>query len=596
MGWSLACRPSGDRLRTLAGACALGPVAGLEYRLPPEWRYLIKPEPVETTRVMFALAVPFALACAVQFGSAGPDDRRFDTAVIALQVGGIALIVWATVQQPDGPFFLFPSDYFGTFLLSVPVLVAGVIIGAVLTGLAVARRWPFERLDRPPPASTALRRGAFGVAVLLTITWLLPAVVTDANVASSGIIPSGHIPTQADDYFAVLNGRTPLVDFVPLYVHLLPLVLAPVLAAFDMSLTAVSLLMVLLSVLALLALYGVLNQVTERPLATLALYVPLLAIGLFPWWEDGATHEYAGSYYAFFPGRYLGPFVVAWLCARVVRGRRLPIWVLFFVAGLAAINNPEFGVPAVLAAAVAMILGPGHGRSVARTLRGLAPQALLGLLGAAAGMIALTLLRSGRLPDPELIAYWTRLFAREGYGLEPMPLLGLHIPMYLTFVAAILIAAVRRVRARSNRTLTAMLGYAGVFGLLASMYFAGRSLPWNLMLLFPVWGLALALVAWTAAVDLRNAHGSGALRRALLPSFAAMTGLGVAIAAISTVPRPWQQVERFSDPGRPVNDVPVVQRFVEELSRGGRNDPARRGARRSPCRRARRHRQRLALE
>jgi hypothetical protein len=537
------------------------------HELFAQWQPLVQPEPVEATRILLALAMPFALGGLVLLGSAARGDRRFDLAVIALQIAGIALIVWGVAEQDNGPFFLVPADYFKPLLLSVPILVAGVVVGVGLTLLVLGGR--FRRLDLPASMPSGWRRGAFAAAVVLTALWLLPAVVTDETVGSSGPIASGHIPVQASDYFAVVDGRTPLVDYVPQYVNLLPLALAPMLSGFDMSLTSFSLSMTALSLVALLALFGALLQVTERPVAALALYVPVLAFGLFPWSVEGLQREFNGLYYAFFPGRYLGPFVVGWLCALVVRRRRLPAWFLFFIAGLVALNNFEFGGPSVIAAFAALVLGSDRPRPLAQTVRALLAQAVIGLVGALALVSIVTLVRAGELPDLGSLTYYSRLFAREAFGLEPMPTLGLHIALYLTFVAAILAAAVRYVQARHDSTLTAMLAYAGTFGLLTSLYFAGRSRPWQLMLLFPVWGLALALLAWTAARSLSSASVERtSLARSLLPSLAALCGFGVMVAAIATFPPPWTQVERLSRSGSAVYDVPGVQRFVDE-----RTDP-----------------------
>jgi hypothetical protein len=543
---------------------------GPTYRLFPAWQSVVDPEPLEATRFLFALVIPFALAGFVLLGSAAPPRPRFDPAVVALQIAGIGLVVWGVVEQDNGPYALFPPDYFKPLLLSVPVLVLGYVIGAALTLLALTRTLPIPRLPLSPRASPGWKRVAFGAALVLTALWLLPAVVTDGTVASSGVLASGHIPVQAQDYFAVINGRTPFVDYVPQYVHLLPFAFAPLLGAFDMSLTSFSLLMVLLSAAALLALFGVLLRVTERPLAALALYVPVLAISLFPWAEEGIQREFNGSYYAFFPGRYLGPFAVAWLCALAVQRRRLPAWVLFIVAGLATMNNAEFAVPCVIALIVALMLGADRAEPPARTIRTLLLQAAIGLLGAAVLVIAVVLARSGELPDFGSLTHYSEIFGRQGFGLWPMPTLGLHIGVYLTYVGAILAAAVRYVQRRENSTLTAMLAYAGVFGLLSGAYFAGRSLPWQLMLLFPVWGLALALLAWLTYHHLSSTPAEqGVMSRSLLPSLAAMTGFGVMVAAITTFPLPWEQVQRLSQTGPAVNDVPAEQRFVEDRTTPG---------------------------
>jgi hypothetical protein len=535
-----------------------------------EMQLILKPEPLEQTRFLLAVAAPLGLAgLVIWLGSPAPGERRFDLPVIALQVGLVGLVLWAVLDQPDELPFVDP-DYFAPLLLGAPVLVAGFLIGAGLLALALARRWPFARGKPDVAASGGWRWGALAVAVALTALWLLPAVFTDANLSEGGVIPDGHVPVQAQDYYAVANGRTPMVDYVAQYVQLLPLVFAPVLEPFDLSITASSVLMVALSVLALLAIYGVFLRVTERPLAALALYVPFLALALFPWSDEGLRHEFNGSYYAFFPGRYLGPFVVAWLAAVAVRGRRLPIWAVFFAAGLAMLNNAEFGTICVVAVFGALAVGADRGEGWGRLLWRLVRQAAIGLGGAVALVVAVVLVRTGELPDPGLWIYYTRLFAREGFGLEPMPALGLHIALYVTFVAAILTAAVRWVQDHEDRTLTAMLAFAGVFGLLAGSYFAGRSLPWQLMLLFPTWGLALALLTW-AVLGYLGAERRESLRRLALPALATMVGFGVMIASIATISPPWDEVERLGRSGASEADNAEFQRFVEQRTEPGEN-------------------------
>ena len=537
---------------------------GPTYQLFPKLRAAAIPEPLETTRFLFALIIPLALAGLVLLGSAAPPSHRFDKAVIALQVACIGLVVWGVVEQDDGPYWLTRPDYFKPLLLSIPVLVLGIAIGGALMLVGLGKTGPLERVRLPLRTSPAWSYAVFAVALVLTAAWLLPAVVTDGTVASAGAIPSGHIPVQAEDYFAVINGRTPFVDYVPQYVHVLPIAFAPLLGAFDSSLTSFSLLMVSLSVAALLALYGVLLLVTRRPLAALALYVPVLAISLFPWAQDGAQREFNGSYYAFFPGRYLGPFAVAWLCALAARRGRPPGWLVFFIAGLAAMNNAEFGLPCLIAAIIALVAGMERAEPLRSKVRTVFLQALVGLVGAAALVAVVVLARAGELPDFTSLTHYSEIFGREGFGLVPMPALGLHIAIYLTYVGAILAAAVRFARRSEDSTLTAMLAYAGGFGLLTGSYFAGRSLPWQLLMLFPVWGLALALLAWMTFRHLRATSGvQPLLSRSLLPSLATMTGFGVMVAAITTFPLPWKQVDRLSDAGPAVNDAPAEQRFVE---------------------------------
>ena len=544
---------------------------GPDQRVFPEWQFLIRPEPLEATRYLIAAIGPPLLAGVVlSVGTRRRARRSLDGAVIAIQVAGIGFIAWGVTHQPSYS-LPFVVDYFDPLLLSVPILVAGVVIGALLTALLASPVEPrVPRLRAIVNWLSTKKAIALAVAIVFTVIWLLPAVVTDATVGHGARIVSGHIPAQAGDYFAVVNGRTPLVDYIPIYVHLLPLALAPVLAAFDLSLTSFSIAMCGLSLIALIAIYATFSEVTRRPWAALVLYVPFVALSLFPWDRQGSDWDYAGNYYAFFPGRYLGPCIVAWLCALNLRGRRMPAWGVFFAAGLAVANNVEFGVPVVVAAIVALAFG-GERTILSRNRASrLTMHAVAGLGGALVLVCAITLARSGELPNPAFATYWSSTFARDGYGLVPMPTLGLHWALYFTYAAALLVAVVRYVRAEPDRTLTGMLAFAGVFGLVTGFYFAGRSVPWQLMLLFPVWGFALALLAWTAAGALRTARGDSLrLRRLMLPAFAALAGFGVMVASIGRFPPPWQQVDRLAAGGEAANDQPAVQEFVDSNTSPG---------------------------
>ncbi len=535
-----------------------------------QWQVLIQPEPLEEVRAMLTLAAPFALAVAVlAFGSRRAPRRSLDPLVVAAQLVAIVLLVSAVVEQPRRSGFL-PLDYFDPLLLSVPNLVAGVCIGIVLT--AGALRWSgrFPRPIRWIREGLDGREGvALAIAALVTVLWLLPAVVTDATVGQSGVLAADHIPVQAEDYFSVVNGRTPLVDYIAQYANLLPLALAPLLAAFESSITSLSITMCALSAIGLLAIFGVFREVTRGPWAALALYVPFVALSLFPWDDHGPYRNFDGNYYGVLPGRFLGPFLLAWLCALSTR-RRIPIWALFGFAGLVVLNNAEFGVGALLALIVA--LGASWERSLPlrRRLRALAVEGAAGLLGALAIASAIILLRTGQLPDPTLLTYFNRLFLRDSFGLVPMPTLGLHWALYATYTAALLIAAVRYVRVDSDRTLTAMLAFSGAFGLATGMYFVGRSSQFQLMLLFPAWGLSLALIAWTAIGALRSAvPHRDRLRRLLLPAAAALIGFGVMISAVDRFPPPWRQLDRLSDGGRAADDLLGAQRYVESNTHPG---------------------------
>jgi hypothetical protein len=469
------------------------------------WRVLIVPEPLEDVRSMLALISPVLLAGLVLgLGTARPSSPALDPFVVSLQVVGVLLLVIAVLEQPrGGP--LLPHDYFDQYLVSAPNLIAGVAIGGLLTAAALrppSWRWLGslrDAIDR----GRAWRWVALAVAVLVTAIWLLPAVNTDGTSTRAGFLAPGHFPVQGDDYFAAVNGRTPLVDYISQYANLLPLVLEPVLKTVGLSITSLSISMCVLSAIAMVAIYGAFAQVTRAPWTALGLYVPWVALSLFPWNDVGPYREFNGIYYGVLPSRYFGPFLLALFWAISLRTRRIPAYALFLFAGLVLLNNYEFGIAALLALIAAFPAGWDRALPLRGRLLDLFVKGGAGLATAIALVCAVTLVRTGELPDPALLTYYNRLFLRDSYGLQHMSSLGLHWAVYATYAGALLIAAVRYVRDEPDRVVTGMLAFSAIFGLVTGMYFVGRSSQFQLMLLFPAWGLSLALLAWNAVPPLR---------------------------------------------------------------------------------------------
>ncbi len=533
------------------------------------WQPLVQPEPREEARAILTLAAPLVIGgLVIAAGTREPGRRSLDPLIASAQVLAAAMIVVAVLKQPRQSGFLI--DYFKPYLLSVPNLVAGTLIGLLMT--AATLRWS----GRVPPAvsrAAARLRGAGRVALafalLATAVFLLPAVVSDATVGNAGQLASGHIPVQAGDYFSAVNGRTPLVDYIASYANLLPLLLEPVLKSFHSSITSASIALVALSGVGLLAVFGVFREVTRGPWTALALYLPFLALALFPWNDNGPFRNFDANYYAILPGRLLGPFLLSWLCAVSTR-RRIPVWALFGFAGLVVLNNFEFGTAALLGLILALGVSWDRSGPLRDRVARIAIQGAAGLLAALLLVCAVVLLRTGELPDPTLLTYWNRIFLRDSYGLLAMPSLGLHWALFATYAGALLMAAVRYVRDDPDRTLTAMLAFSGLFGLATGMYFVGRSSQFQLMLLFPAWGLALALVAWTALGALRKNRGNRErLTRLLLPACAALIGFGLMISAIGRISPPWRQVDRLSKGGPGANDLLGAQAYVEASTHPG---------------------------
>ena len=278
--------------------------------------------------------------------------------------------------------------------------MAGVLIGVGLTAGILRWREPGETLARAVSGRGRRTGSPLVLAVAVTAVWLLPAITTDSIVGHSGFLAPSQIPTHAEDYLAVVNGRTPLVDYIGQYASLLPLLIAPLLSALGSSLTAFTVLMTILSAVAMLAIFGVLQLITRRPWVALGLYIPFVALSLFPWHDQGSVREFAGNYFALFPDRIFGPFILAYACALLLAGRRIPMWSVFLLGGLALINNAEFGVGALVALVVALALGSERSEPLRERAVRMLAQGAIGIGIAVAIVCVVTLIRAGELPDP----------------------------------------------------------------------------------------------------------------------------------------------------------------------------------------------------
>jgi len=548
-------------------------------------------ESAEHARYLIAALAPLLLALATWWAVERPpalSPRVVAVASLGAQAAFAVLLIACIVVQ------------YRTRYGAIYTRVEGVVIreryfnpvtllasAAIATALSLAARSASVRARAAALVSDspARRWGALGAAAALTGVWMLHAVNSDASIASVLSPVRYHLEFTLDEAFAVTNGLTPLVDYSAQYSSLWPFLEALVLAAFGKTLLVFTLAMCTLTTLALLAIFGVLRRATRSPLTALALYVPFLATSMFAIGEASVNRGSFGNYFGIFPLRYAGPYLTAWLAARHVetRGGAVSAWLLFTAAGLALINNVDFGVAAVAAAAAACLWG-------AERLDRRSLLMLLGLiavgLATALGLVALlTLVRAGELPQLGRIVEYARIYSAAGYAMLPLPgALGLHTAIYLTYVAAIGVATVRALDRARNRVLTAMLAWAGVFGLGSAAYYVGRSQPEALRTTFSVWALAVVLLAY---VGLRSLSAQP-LRRPSIATVAVLLGFGIAVCSVVQVPAPWSQLDRIEAglvPGTSRYPTPLLapadartRRFVATLADGPSRFVYRRGA------------------
>jgi hypothetical protein len=523
------------------------------YTFLPAFRSFVHPEASEQGRYLVAIAVvPLACAAVVLAARAQSGVRHHRLAAViatttqALLAVLVAVALVAQYRLTFGPIYTGGHGSFQLHYFSPGTIACALVLAAAATATASSRRLRTHvvTLQRE---SRVRRTVVTAVALAATAVWVMPAVHSDASIAMAPEDVLYHLGFTLDETFAVLNGRTPLVDFTAQYGSLWPNVIALSMLAFGKTTLTFTIALFTIGALALLAIYGVLRRVTGTAVAALALYLPFLATSLFM--IDGTLENRStvGSYFGTFPLRYAGPWFVAWLTAwRLGRhGRKTgaPSLLLFTVAGVVALNNGDFGI-AALGASVAALLWTEVGLPRRRLAR-LAGWVLGGIAIALALVCALTLVRAGSLPHLGRLFDYARLYAIGGYALMPIPgVLGVHLLIYVTYVAALVVATVRALRSAGNRVLTGMLAWIGVFGLGAGTYYVGRSHPIALKHQFSAWTLALTLLSVVAV----GALASERSRRVVIGAFLALFGFGIAACSLAQAPTPWTQVARLNAP------------------------------------------------
>jgi hypothetical protein len=536
------------------------------FRFFPSVLHLVYPKPAEQIRYLLAIIFVLALGLVFAYGrvpralratQAGSTSVRLASVGAQLAIVGVAVWGWwAQFHYTDGE----PS----TTHFSNDNLIAAVAIASGLVLLVRLRPGWFD--PRPVLAHRSRSWIWLAVAALLTVCWLLPSIFREQNLAPASLSVTYHLQFTFDDFAALVDGRTPLVNYADQYASLLPFVVWPAFRLGGTQVGAFTVTMCLLSLLSLLAVERVLALIARSERLALALYVPFLATSLFFVLRSGSQLFSWASYYAVFPMRYFGPYVLLWLCIRHLRGLRPRSSVVIFAfAGLVVLNNIEFGLPALLAATTVILVSAKL--EMAQALRVIKDLAL-GLISALAAVTALTLLLTGQLPNLGLLTLYSRIFGEGGFGLLPTPLGGLYLIVDMTFAAAILVAAVRTRRGAADSAHTAALIYSGIFGLGAGDYYMGRTHPAGLVVLFSIWALSVVLLALLALRFL--AARPGRLRTpSLLLLAGALVPLGLVSTAVAQFPAPWTQLRRIaaSAPPPPPYDISAAVAFLRRTAR-----------------------------
>ena len=510
----------------------------------PTVEQFVVPEPLEQLRFLLALTAPIALAVmTVVMWRRAPLQTRAGQAIgraalVVAEVFGVVLVAACWRHQAT------LHRWFSDRALLVAVSVAAVVL------VAAWRGWLSKVFVLPGRRSRARLVVGVLLAAIVTGLWLLPGIYRQANISGADVIVRYHVQFTMNEFLAVTDGRSPFVDFAAQYTRLLPYLVAPVFALFGSSVGVYTAVMWVMGLASFVAIYLFFTEVTDDPFRAWALYLPFLAVSMATVLRVADTRVYLANLYGFVPLRLFGPFLLAGPVARQLRRprARAPV-VLFAMAALVAANNFELGLPCL--AATFLALACGLGPDVRRGLQRLVVQAAAGVGIASILVVAIALVQTGQVPSTRYLSHFSRAFGVEGFGMLPMPTLGLHVPIYLTFVACLAIAlitvATRDALSPAETVLCGALAYAGVLGLGGSAYWVGRSDPLALVGVFPTWGLAAALLAWWVlrAVAARTPVDGWTAVRAGVPAMAVLTTVALMALSTSQFPAPWSELRRI---------------------------------------------------
>ena len=532
------------------------------------YQFAVLPEPREQGRFLMALAVPLLLAALTIAGVRARPRHASEAAevlVVAVQVVAVAFVGLCLLAQHEVLGTIVPSPKLAPAVHDFFTLPTLLVATAATAGAVAAIRDARVRaaVDRWTAESRRWRIVTACLAIAAIAVWLLHAFNTEGTIASANQEVLYNNYFTLDETFAVLDGRSPLVDYAAQYGSLLPYAYAAAMSAVADSVGVWFALALGTTGLAMLALYGVLRRAAQSSIRGLLLFLPVLATSLLTLEGTPQNRETMANYFGTLPMRYAGPSFLAWLVARHLgddRPRRA--WPIFLVAGVVMLNNADAGI-AALGATVAALLWSGP-LSRARLGR-LALEAAGGLAAALALVSALLLARAGELPDLGLLVRYAELFASSGFAQYPMPTLGLHVVIYLTYVAALGTATVRALRADPDRLLTGMLAWSAVFGLGVGAYFAGRSTPDGLPAMFLPWAFTVALLLIPAVRSIAGASW----RRPPVAATACLLGFLAMACSLVQTPMPWEQVQRLQRTTRPILAEPLGQPLVAQHTRRG---------------------------
>lgn len=323
-------------------------------------------------------------------------------------------------------------------------------------------------LSRLPLKRIAVLKGWWNSLQFVTAGVLFVLMFPTFFQTPSTLRDPGHFMFVSDELLAPSVGKWPMSDYLSQYSNFLGFPLLPLVQlSADHAITVVVGYIVLLQLLCIATPAFMAVSAGQRQLVVTA--VALCAVIC-------AAMVY--TYFQIFPLRTFMPSLLLVLTVVAVRKSQPRLFLCAVVgccAALTVLNNPDFGTFALLAAVVSLL---------ASELSLLPRLKLLGSfsVGLVTGVVAVVLAYRGFGHELHIEYLFTfqRVFGEAGYFNAPMAAGGLPVAIATIFGVSILLAIYAYSRSRElddsrYRASATQLMYSSIWGLLSSVYFAGRS-------------------------------------------------------------------------------------------------------------------------
>jgi uncharacterized membrane protein len=374
---------------------------------------------------------------------------------------------------------------------------AATVLGAGSVGLVVASiTWGRDDTRAWPGINALGLLVGFGFALFTFQTWRFPRWLAVASTLSVACLVLAYaLPAllqtpgsirdpydflfTSDEISAVAASRFPLSDYIPQYSVLLGFPIAPVIRMLAGN--------AIFGVVAWLLFLQVVALTVAVALPVLVggwrMLAPALVVAVFPTLAvlNGGTS--ATTYFAVTPMRIVLPALTLLAAFLVLRNRRelggfQYGWMLLLgiMAGIAILNNPDYGLPSAVTVFVVSVI-------VSRTFRERAYSAMILFAGMCGPFLAYSIFgwALGRAVNWSRWLIFQRLFGAEGVNSIAMKPFGLHIAFVTLFISAAVIGFSLLVTSRPAHSSFGyrqglLLALVGGWSLLSLPYFAGRSL------------------------------------------------------------------------------------------------------------------------